>query len=128
MRRIVNLALIGFFALPLTVLAQDLPQDGTAIVTFKTMVVNKNNLKILTLDNQDGTYMLTCSDKDASCITPSPSKDYRLFSNRSAVDTWLRNNMGFAYDACDNVLLWPDTKQFASTDIGVYCVRGFLAK
>ena len=126
MPRLAKLALTMFIALPIAAQAQNLPQGKITTLTLKAMLVNKNGVKMMTLENKDAIYLLICNETELSCLTPSVNKEYVLSSERVPVLAWLAQTINFAYQ-CDNVLLWPNADHFDSAEIGVYCLRTVVA-
>jgi hypothetical protein len=98
------------------------------IVRSKNMRI-ANGLKILTMTNANGDYLLSCNLKAGeSCITPEPRKNYLLF-NRSTywklpgaktfIDlAWLQD-WTISYKEGENVALIPEDQ---SGGIGMYTV------
>src|ERR1039458_4547127 len=69
---------------PLTSSAQTVPTPDPTLVPPETVRMEKvvfvNGVKNLTVSNADGRYALACNSNLDSCATPTPGKDYLLFT------------------------------------------------
>jgi hypothetical protein len=89
-------------------------------------------VKLLTVGNAKGHYLLSCNTNLDSCLSPTPGKDYLVFTKSTrwkfpgAKDyvtlEWLQSWSG-SYNNEENVALVP--AEGGSTSIGMYWLRSW---
>ena len=91
----------------------------------------ESGVKMLTVGNAQGHYHLSCNTSQASCLTPTPGKDYLLFTKatkwklRGAKNfmtlEWLQSWSG-SYNNEENIALFFDE---GGGPIGMYWLRSW---
>jgi len=125
-------------AAPGSTLEQSNPQQQTdglvppEIVRSEGVRIEKG-VKMLTVGNVQGHYLLSCNTNQDGCVTPTPGQDYLLFSKTTrwkfpgAKDfmtlEWIQDWTG-TYNNEENIALLPRDRH-SPTRMGMYWLRSW---
>jgi hypothetical protein len=111
-------------------------EDGTVApeIVRSEAVRIEDGVKMLTVSNLQGNYLLSCNSDLDSCITPAPGKDYLLFTKSTrwklpGAEDFLTlafiQGWSISYNNGENIALLPEHPRGGPKEFGMYWLRSW---